>query len=94
MSTGLKSQLGVGGGYIAGYCGFMSLLVGCSLMKGSFSFFSFFVCLFRAAPKGYGASQARGLIRAIATGLYHSHSNARSELRLQPTPQLMTMPDP
>ena len=27
-------------------------------------------------------------------GLHHSHSNARSELRLQPTPQLMATPDP
>jgi len=49
-------------------------------------FWSFF--LFRAAPKAYGGSQARGLIGAIAAGLYHSHNNARSEPRLQPTPQL------
>ena len=35
----------------------------------------------------YGGSQARGLIGAIAVGLRHSH--ARSEPRLQPTPQLM-----
>ena len=26
----------------------------------------------------YKGSQARGLIRAAATGLHHSHSNARS----------------
>ena len=36
----------------------------------------------------YGGSQARGLIGAIAAGLYHSHSNTRSELHLQLTPQL------
>ena len=27
----------------------------------------------------YGGSQARGRIRAVAAGLHHSHSNARSE---------------
>ena len=39
----------------------------------------FFFCLFAiswAAPVAYGGSQARGPIRAIATGLHHSHSNA------------------
>ena len=36
----------------------------------------------------------RGQMRAIATGVPHSHSNARSEPRLQPIPQLMEMPDP
>ena len=42
----------------------------------------------------YGGSQARGLIGAVAAGLHQSHSNARSELHLQPTPQLMATPDP
>ena len=28
-----------------------------------------------AIPAAYGGSQARGLIRAVATGLYHSHSH-------------------
>ena len=40
-----------------------------------FFFLSF--CLFvfsRAAPTAYGDSQARGLIRAVATGLRQSHS--------------------
>ena len=50
--------------------------------------------LFRATPVAYGNSQARGQIRAIAAGLHHSHSNAGSELCLQPTPQLMAMLDP
>ena len=36
----------------------------------------------------HGGSQARGLIGAVATGLRQSHSNAGSEPRLQPTPQL------
>ena len=59
-----------------------------------------FVCLFllfvfsKAVPEAYGGSQARGLTGATAAGLHHSHSNARSEPRLQPTPQLMAMPDP
>ena len=51
-------------------------------------------CLFRAIPMAYGRSQARGLIRAIATDLHHSHSNTRSERHLWPTPQFMAMPDP
>ena len=40
---------------------------------------------FRAAPAAYGGSQARGLIRAVAAGLHHSHSNARSELHQDST---------
>ena len=58
----------------------------------------FFVCLFfvfsRAAPMAHGDSQARGLIRAVAISLHQSHSNARSELRLRPTLQLMATLDP
>ena len=53
----------------------------------------FFSFLFRAAPMTYGSSQARGRIGATGTGLCHSHSNARSEPHLQPTPQLMEMPN-
>ena len=49
---------------------------------------------FRATPVAYGSSQARGQIRAIATSLFHSHSNSRSKLHLQPTPRLVTTPDP
>ena len=63
-----------------------------SLRSIFFSFLFFF--LFSAALKAYGGSQARSLIRAAAVGLYHSHSNARSEPCLQPIPQLTTMPDP
>ena len=36
-------------------------------------FLSFF--LFRATPVVYGNSQARGQIKAVATGLHHGHSN-------------------
>ena len=46
-----------------------------------------------AAPAAYGGSQARGLIGAGATGLRQSHSNAGSEPRLRPTPQLTATPD-
>ena len=51
-------------------------------------FFFFFCLFFRAAPAAYGGSQARGRIGAVAAGLYHSHSNARSKPCLQPTLQL------
>ena len=63
--------------------------------------FCFFVCLFvcfvfffRATSAAYGGSQARSPIRTVAADLHHSHSNTGSEPRLQPTPQLMAMPDP
>ena len=49
--------------------------------------------LFSAAPVACGGFQARGQIGATAADLRHSHSNARSEPRLQCTPQLVAMPD-
>ena len=61
-----------------------------------FDFFFFFLGLFAfswAAPVAYGGSQARGPIGAVATGLRQGHSNAGSEPRLQPTPQLTATPD-
>ena len=61
-----------------------------------FIFIYLFFCLFAiswAAPVAYGGSQARGLIGAVATGLRQNHSNAGSEARLQPTPQLRATPD-
>ena len=54
----------------------------------------FFCFLFRATPTAYGGSQARSPIGAAAANLHHSQSNARSEPRLRPTPQLTAMPDP
>ena len=45
--------------------------------------------IFGATPMGYGGSQARDLIGAVATGVPQSHSNVGSEPHLQPTPQLM-----
>ena len=44
-----------------------------------------------AAPAAYGGSQARGRIVAVAADLHDS--NAGSEPRLQPTPQLTATPD-
>ena len=77
-------------------------LIKVALSKLLYSFL--FVCLFvfvffvfsvfsRAALAAYGGSQARGLIRAVAAGLQHSHSNVGSELCLQHTPQLTATPD-
>ena len=64
----------------------------------SFVFLSFVVvvAISWAAPAAYGGSQARGLIRATAASLQHSHShgNSGSEPCLQTTPQLTAMPDP
>ena len=54
----------------------------------------FMVSLLRAAPEAYGRSQARGPIGAVAASLHHSHSNAKSEPHLQPTPQLTATLDP
>ena len=52
-------------------------------------------CLLQGGtPAAHGSSQARGLIKAAAAGLHHSHSNARSELCLQPTLQLTATLDP
>ena len=60
--------------------------------KTDLFFFFVYLLFLWAAPTAYGGSQARGLIGAVATGLHQSHSNAGSEPRLQPTPQLMAMP--
>ena len=43
-------------------------------------FFFWFVLSFRATLAGYGGSQARGQIRAVAAGLRHSHSNMGYEI--------------
>ena len=49
---------------------------------------------FRATSSAYGSFQARSQIGATAASLYHSQSNTRSELHLQPTPQLTADPQP
>ena len=56
--------------------------------KKIFFFFFVFLPFSWAALAAYGGSQARGQIGAVATSLLQSHSNAGSEPRLQPTPQL------
>ena len=56
---------------------------------GVYLFIYFCLLSSRAAPAAHGGSQTRGIIRAVATGLRQSLSNARSQPRLQPTRQLM-----
>ena len=46
-------------------------LLPCNIQK-------YFFLLFRAAPVTHGSSQARGLIKATAASLLHSHSNISS----------------
>ena len=55
-----------------------------------FLFLFLFSCLFRATP----IPRPGGQIGAAIAGLHHSQSNARSDIGLQPTSQLMAMPDP
>ena len=50
--------------------------------------------LVTAAPVAHGSSWARDPSGAAAAGLYHSHSDTRSEPHLGPTPQFVAMPDP
>ena len=73
---------------------FMSVRIIHVVILVYFFFFVFFFFPPRAAPAAYESSQARGQIGATAAGLHHSHSNARSELLLWPTPQLTATMDP
>ena len=80
----------------SGGSGGMETLQNYICFLGFFVLFCFVFCLFAiswAAPTAYGGSQARGPIGAVAAGLRQSHSNAGSEPRLQPTPQLTATPD-
>ena len=54
----------------------------------------FFFAISWATPTAYGGSQARGLIRAVATSLRQSRSKSGSKPHLQPVSQLTAMPDP
>ena len=54
----------------------------------------FFLFSFLGLHPRHMGFPGHGLIRAVADGLHHSHSNDRSEPRLRPTPQLMATPDP
>ena len=42
----------------------------------------FFFPPFRATPRAYGSSQARGPIRTTGANLHHNYSNVGSELHL------------
>ena len=42
----------------------------------------FFLFWGGATPAAYGGSQDRGPVGAVAAGLHHSHSNARSDPHL------------
>ena len=56
-------------------------------------FLYLYLC-FSTIPLAYGHFPGRGGFKAAAADLHPSHSNAVSKPRLQPTPQLTTMPDP
>ena len=61
---------------------FLIMLFVFLLLSFKTSLFIYLFCLFvftKAAPTAYEVSQARGLIGAVAAGLYQSHNNARSE---------------
>ena len=82
MASSLSSGVGYLFGFLGGFfCLFVVVLLG-------------FFAISWAVPVAYGGSQARGLIRAVPSGLRQSPINAGSEMRLQPTPQLTAMPDP
>ena len=44
-------------------------------IKTALTFAFFFITFSRAVPAAYGVSQARGLIRAVDTGLHQRHRN-------------------
>ena len=56
--------------------------------------YSLIFFFFMAAPAACRSAQARGPTGAAAAGLRYSHSNARSELHLRPTLQLLATLDP
>ena len=60
---------------------------------GDFFFVGWF-CLFRAAPHSIWRFPGWSGIGALAAGLHHSHSKARSEPDLRTTPQFTVTPAP
>ena len=63
------------------------------MLPDLFKFIYLFI-LFRTVPVAYEVSQATGRVGAVAAGLCHSHSKARSEPCLQPIAELTAMSDP
>ena len=59
-------------------------------LLGAFFFFFFS----GPHPTTHEGSQARGRIGTVTAGLHHSHSNAKSETHLRPTPQLTATLNP
>ena len=57
-------------------------------------FLVFFFVFLGLQLVAYGGSQAMRLIGAVAPGLQHDHSNARSNPSLRPIPQLTATLDP
>ena len=55
---------------------------------------SIFFDVFLGLNSGHMEVPRLGVKSATAAGLRHSHSNAGSEKRLQPTAQHMALPDP
>ena len=53
-----------------------------------------FIFFFKGLYLQHVSSQARDPMGATAAILHHSHSNSGSKTHLQPTPQLMAIPDP
>ena len=68
--------------YLIAFTGFVFCLFVCSLLY------------FEGRTCGIWRFPGQGPIAALAAGLHHSHSNAGSEPRLRPTPQLTATPDP
>ena len=64
----------------------------CPLITSYLFIYYIIIIFFRATPAAYGNSQARGRIsQSYSCWLCHSHSNARYEPCLWPTPQLTAM---
>ena len=67
--------------------GLIIKIISCVVLVGWLGFFLAFIFLGPHPLTG-------GQIRAVGASLHHSHSNTRSKTCLQPTLQLMAMPDP
>ena len=66
-------------------------MVVCVVYPIEFLLWLLLFCLLRAAATAYRSSQAKGPIGVAAADRSHSHSKARSEPHLRPTPGLTAM---